>query len=139
MGFKRPPRQGGADDIPTSSFSDIAFLLIIFFILVTSLQQFTGFKTDLPSGEQSQEEQDEEMPTVKLHNDSITFGEEPVNIEELRRELAGLKLTERASEDDRLVIIEATGNTTYQSYYQVMAAIRKAGGVVGILKEGEQK
>ena len=43
-------------DIPVGSFSDIAFLLIIYFLVATSLVKLKGITADLPSGEKATEE-----------------------------------------------------------------------------------
>ena len=43
-------------EIPTDSVSDIAFLLIIFFILTTTMSKLTGFTAELPSGAASQQQ-----------------------------------------------------------------------------------
>ncbi len=53
---RRHRRDHGCDDIPVASFSDIAFLLIIFFILATTLAKTRGFITELPSGEKSEKQ-----------------------------------------------------------------------------------
>jgi biopolymer transport protein ExbD len=117
-----------------SSFSDIAFLLIIFFILVTSLEKFAGFKASLPAADKSKQTQSDTMPTVKLNNGMLFFNDEQVDMDALRGRLAARNLP-GLGEEERIVIIEATGKVPYQQYYQVMAAISDAGGVVGIVKE----
>lgn len=129
-------RRREAEELPVSSFSDIAFLLIIFFILVTSLEQFAGFEANIPSGEKSEQTQTDEMPTIKLHNGIINYNENVLSIEELRGQLTAMNLREKA-EDKRIVLLEASGQVPYQPYYEVMAAISAAGGVVGIVQEGE--
>jgi len=40
-------------EIPVGSFSDIAFLLIIYFLVATSLVKLKGITADLPSGEKA--------------------------------------------------------------------------------------
>lgn len=121
------------------SLSDIAFLLIIFFILATSIQKIAGFRTDLPSGQRSQQQvqkSDDKTPTAGLKGGSILFNEQVVTLDEFRRKLAALRLAER-SEDRRVVLLDAAPDTPYQAYYEVMAAITAAHGVIGILTEEE--
>ena len=124
-------------EMSISSFSDIAFLLIIFFILATTLVQVSGVINEIPSGEQSQSEQDLESPTVQLENGRVLYNEKQVDMDELRRKLAELKLRERA-DDDKVVLLEASGNVNYQSYFDVMASISAAGGVTAILQEEDE-
>ncbi len=121
---------------PVGSFSDIAFLLIIFFILVTSLSQLTGLQTEMPAAEKS-EAQPEKTPTVTLSEGRMLFNDEAVTLESLRTQLRDLELASKAGEE-QVVLLEASGKVAYQDYYQVMAAISAAGGVVGILQEETQ-
>lgn len=124
------------DDIPITSFGDLAFLLIIFFILVTSLQQIAGFKTDIPAADSAPQATADKMPTIKLHDGLITYDEQNISIEQLGERLRGLDLAKKP-EPARIVVIEATGRVNYQEYYQAMAAVTKAGGVIGIVKEND--
>ncbi len=128
-------RRANLDELPVSSFSDIAFLLIIFFILVTSLEKFAGFNAALPAGDTTAETQADEMPTVKINEGQIFYEDANITIEDLQTKLAALDLASKPSEEDKIVIIEATGQVPYQIYYEVMAAISSAKGVVGIVKE----
>jgi biopolymer transport protein ExbD len=120
--------------VPVSAFSDIAFLLIIFFILATTLVQVSGVITEIPSGEQAQTQQEEETPTVRLQGDRVLLGDKRVDMKELRRRLMKMKLREKTG-DKNVVLLEASGNVTYQTYFDVMASISAAGGVTAILQE----
>ena len=134
---KRHPKKRRDVEMSISSFSDIAFLLIIFFILATTLVQVSGVINEIPSGEQSQSDQDLESPTVQLEHGRVLFNDKQVDMAELRKKLAELKLHEKA-EDDKVVLLEASGNVTYQSYFDVMSSISAAGGVTAILQEEEE-
>jgi len=122
--------------IPTESFADIAFLLIIYFILAASISQDWGFRTDIPAGQKATEATDEK--SVLLRDDGIFWGDRNVSIDQLRGELVGLKLTERDA-NSRVVQFEARGNVAWQQYYEVLAAIEQAGGIPGILMEAGRK
>jgi biopolymer transport protein ExbD len=65
------------------------------------------------------------------------FNEKQIDMRELRKQLAELKLPEK-TENERVVLLEASGNVTYQSYFDVMASISAAGGVTAILQEEEE-
>lgn len=124
--------------VSTDSLSDIAFLLIIFFILATSIQRIAGFQTDLPSGNRDEQTQkaDDKTPTVGLKDGRITFNEAEVSLPELRRKLLALRLAER-SEERRVILLDSAPDIGYQRYFEVMAIITAANGVIGILTEGE--
>jgi len=126
-------RRAGCEAIPVASFADIAFLLIIFFILAATLARMRGFQTDFPSGEKSEEPQ-KKTATVLLRGGKITLNDEDVDIPTLRTELTALRLHNKTG-DDKVVILEAAGRVPYQDYYQVMAAITRAGGSICIIRE----
>jgi len=128
-------RKRRAPEVPVSSFSDIAFLLIIYFILATTLARMTGVVAEIPSGRKARTKT-ETPRTVQLHAGRISFNEDSVDIPELRRRLRALNLHAKGG-DDKVVLLEAIGDVKYQTYFDVMAAISAAGGVTAILREEE--
>jgi biopolymer transport protein ExbD len=125
-------------EIPTDSVSDIAFLLIIFFILTTTLNKLTGFSTELPSAAAAQQQAKSETktPTIQLANGKLLFDEGEVSMATLRERLLDLRLGNRQGEE-RIVLLEAAGKVDYQTYYEAMAAVSTAGGIVAIVEEEE--
>lgn len=137
---KRKKKPFTADEIPVASFSDIAFLLIIFFILATVLVNSKGFITDLPSGERG-EEKESKATTINLKEDNIFLDNAgtPITIQKLRRELTKKNLNALPPDDEnRVVMLEAEPEVQYQLYYQTLHAIQQAGGVVAIVSEEEE-
>ncbi|MBL7133809.1 MAG: biopolymer transporter ExbD [Phycisphaerae bacterium] len=128
---KRMRRGGGYPEL--TSFSDIAFLLIIYFILATSFHQQVGLKTDIPSGQQAKEAKAEEK-TVMLRPDGLFYGDRQMTFDEFRGELAQLDLPARPA-GRRVVQFEAKPGVLWQEYYEVLAAIRGSGGEPGIVME----
>ncbi|MFP4105116.1 MAG: ExbD/TolR family protein [Phycisphaerae bacterium] len=124
-------------DIPVDSFSDIAFLLIIFFVFAASLASVVGLESDLPSGEKTEATEQDEDDTVRLNGDQIRLGKRQVTIEELRKELQDMQL-ETLSESDRIIKVEANGQVNFQRYSEVMAAISSAGGELGLTMDAEE-
>ena len=133
MARQRKRRKPGCDDIPVTSFSDIAFLLIIFFLLATTLVKTQGFITDFPSGQKSEKPQ-EKTTTIALRDGKITLNDQEVDVARLRADLKALRLDTRAG-DAKVVLMEATGKVEYQAYFEVMAAITEAGGTICIIRE----
>jgi len=130
---RRHTARMGVEDIPVGSFSDIAFLLIIFFILTTTLVATRGLLAEFPSGERS-EKQEKKTATVCLRDGKLTLNDAEVDLPRLRQELAALKLHDRTGED-KVVIIESAGKVQYQDYFEVMASITQAGGTICIVRE----
>ena len=123
--------------IPTDSFSDIAFLLIIYFLVATTLVKVKSITADLPAGEKSSTAQSDKTPTVNPRGNEIFFNDKPLNLEALNARLAALELA-KLEPDKRVVLLESAAGTPYQSYFQALAAISANGGVVAIV-EGEGK
>ena len=134
MSFKSFRKRRPDGGVPTDSFSDIAFLLIIFFIVTTSLKRIVGFESELPASKEEEKKTDEKTPTVTLKANQITFLEADVSMEAFKTKLADMKLAER-KDAAKVILMDATMETDYQNYYEVMAAISEAGGVVGIRTE----
>ena len=124
----------GQDAIPTTSLADMMFLLLIFFIMTTTLTRVTGIVTDMPAGSKTQQTQAEKNITLGLHNGTFTVDDKPMTIEETERYLKGLHLQQR-SEDARVVILSATGSENYQFYFRALSLIQACGGIVAIESE----
>jgi biopolymer transport protein ExbD len=138
MPFTRRTKKSDLE-IPTDSVSDIAFLLIIFFILTTTLSKLSGFTAELPSADASQKQAaatDSKTPTVQFAGGKLLFNEQEVSSDTLRDRLLDLQLGKKEGQD-KVVMLEAAGKVDYQAYYAAMAAISAAGGVVAIVEEGE--
>jgi len=134
-GPKRQQKRG-TPEIPVNSFSDIAFLLIIFFIVATTITRLTGIVTDMPAGEKS--EKVDKTPTIQLHDDEIRYNQDVVTMLALRKRLDGLELREKEG-DDKVILLEATGDVKYQTYFETMSTISAAGGMIAIVREEKTK
>ncbi len=133
MKFTRKSRPEA--EVPTGSFADIAFLLIVFFILTTTLVQPAGSDLKIPSGKSDPKQAERKQLTITLQDSRIFFGEKgtEVTLDDLRERLAAEKLMDK-SEDDRIVILEAAPNVKWQEYFEVLNAIKTAGGVVALIE-----
>jgi biopolymer transport protein ExbD len=123
-------------DIPTGSFSDIAFLLIIYFLVATSLVKVKTITADLPTGEKQAQAQMDKTPIVNLRDTEIFFNDKLVSIEELNARLAALELVE-ALGSKKVIMLESTRMTSYELYFQALATISANGGVVALVEEDE--
>ena len=124
-----------------TSFSDIANLLIIFFILTTTLSRPWGRRVDMPGASTPPQasSQQSDTPTINLMRDRVTFSdggskEREVTMSELRK-LLWQKNFPSLDEKKRSVSVETANDVPYERYYQVVTAIAAAGGVVAILSD----
>lgn len=131
-------------EIETGSFSDISFLLIIFFVLTTTFEKATGRLVDIPSAsppEQAKQEEQKKTPTVNIMADKILFGMgdeesagEQVSLAELKQKLMNLQLPSKP-EKDRMVVVEMADEVDWDRYFKVVTTVAEVGGVVAIVEE----
>lgn len=121
-------------EIPTGSFSDIAFLLIIYFLVATTLVKVKSITADLPSGETSTTAQTDKTPTINLRGAEIFFDDTRVTIQDLNERLAGMNLAEREP-SARVILLESASGTPYENYFQALASISANGGVVALVED----
>ena len=124
-------------EIPTGSFSDIAFLLIIYFLVATTLVKVKTITADMPAGEKSSQSQSDKTPIVNLRGEEIFLNDKPVDIVGLNERLAALELFDKEPKD-RVIMLESARGTVYGNYYQAMASISANGGVIALVKEDEK-
>ena len=134
-GQKRKKRQRDGE-IPTNSFSDIAFLLIIYFSVATTLVKVKTITAEMPTGEKNAESQSDKTPTINLRAGDIHFNDKKIDIEELNIKLAELDLQAK-DPSKRVILLESVDGTPYQDYFQALATISAHGGVVAIVEEDE--
>ena len=132
--MKKPRRSLTREpEIPVASFVDLAFLLNIFFIMVTSFAEFSGVIADVPAAERSQGVA-EQTPTIAIQENKFTFNDKEISLADLKQRLTDLNLTNKTGEA-KVVLLEAQGKIPYQAYFEIMADVSAAGGVIGIVQE----
>ena len=133
---KQQEKKHRTGEIPTGSFSDIAFLLIIYFLVATTLVKVHSVTADLPTGEKQADAQVDKTPVVNIRGAEIFFSDKKVTVENLNARLAALKLADQPPEK-RVIMLESTKDTPYEVYFQALAAISSNDGVVAIVEEEE--
>lgn len=123
-------------EIPTGSFSDIAFLLIIYFLVATTLVKVKTITADLPAGEKSSQTQSDKTPIVNLRGAEVFLNDKKVDMDGLNDRLAALDLAEK-DPSKRIIMLESARGTPYENYFQALAAISANDGVVALVEEDE--
>jgi biopolymer transport protein ExbD len=129
-----------SSEIDVSAFADIAFLMIIFFILTTTFVRTSGNTIEIPSGTTDEEKKEQQQLTVNLKRTGIYYGEknEELSLDEFRTTLLREDLPSRP-EDQRMVIVDSGPDVPYERYYQVLMAISSMGGVVALIDHEAEK
>ena len=130
-------------DLEVGSFSDIAFLLIIFFILTTQIVRLQGKMINIPSGSESKsEEQKDEKKQMMIHLTSgnkimVNDDQTPVTLESLKNLLLDQNFMACEKPEDRFVILEATHDVNYDLYFKVVMMIDDCGGILAVMEAPE--
>ncbi len=137
--MRRARKDKPSADIDLTSFSDLAFLLIVFFVLTTTFIRPQGAALSIPSKtEDPDDAPQEEIPTVYLYPDRVIFENRPTTLEAVRKSLFDMKLHER-EETDRVIILEPSPDVVFEHYFRVVTAIAEAGGILAIVEPQDEK
>ena len=110
-------------DIPTSSMSDIAFLLLIFFLVTTTIDMDKGLGMVLPAeGEELEINKKNILNCLINSAGSVLLGGEPVEVRNLSR-----VVRQKIAENDKLVIsVKAHKAANYNDYIRVIDQLKEA-------------
>jgi len=130
------PREYKDPELSVGSFADIAFLLIIFFILTTTFAVPYGQQMQIPSGTQDPEQKTDKQLTISLKPGRILYGQKGVELtmEQLRSRLSDADLPNKPNKE-RIILLDCAERVAYEEYFQVAMTISKAGGVIGLVEE----
>ena len=120
---------------------DIAFNLIVFFLVCASTQPNSGRKQELPRSEQTKQQNEKKVENIELaltrSVTHVSVNGDQVRIEELPGKLTQL-LAGKATPEDRVVIVKSTPETPYVHWIAVAAIVQDVGGSLTIQREEEQ-
>ena len=110
-------------EIPTSSMADIAFLLLIFFLVTTTIDIDKGLGIVLPAEGQELEIRKENILNLLVNSmGQVLLGEEPVTMEDVNR-----VISERLRANDRLIIsVKTHGKTKYRDFIAAIDQLKMA-------------
>ena len=119
-------KKRGESEIPTSSMADIAFLLIIFFMVTAVFSATKGLEFKLPKDDDTSPPEQEEAVFIKVAADeTVTVDCKPMGLDEILPYLAPKLLRN----PEKPVILYTDANATYQgmiSVYDVLGSAKKA-------------
>lgn len=117
-------RDKGEVEIPSSSLADIAFLLLIFFLVCTTIDVDKGLRLVLPPPDVTQEQIHKKNILNVLINDAgdVLLDNEVVNVRDIER-----IVREKLVENDKLIIsLKTTRLTKYRIYIEVLDQLKRA-------------
>jgi biopolymer transport protein ExbD len=112
-----------AGDIPSGSMADIAFLLLIFFLVTTTIDMDKGLGLVLPpKGEEK------EIPKKNISNllinarGDVLLDKEPLQIKDIRQ----VVLEKMAANDKLIISVKTHPKAKYQTYVEVLDQLKMA-------------
>jgi biopolymer transport protein ExbD len=119
---------------PSVATGDIAFNLIIFFLVCASTQPDNGRAQVLPRAEQNKTKQEAQNVEVTLTRDAFLLDGAPVRDADLEKRLRS-KLSAKPSPSERIVILKSDKATPYHHWIRATIAIEAAGGIITMQRE----
>jgi biopolymer transport protein ExbD len=126
-------------EAPAVATGDIAFNLIVFFLVCASVQPDSGRKQQIPKSETKQEktQQSENIEVALSRNYNVVqVNGSPVGTPEFLQRLQSL-LSGKNRQEDRIVIVKSSQDTPYHHWILITGLIEQAGGVVTLQVEEE--
>ena len=120
--IKKRPREDV--EIPSSSMADIAFLLLVFFLVCTTIDVDKGLRLVLPPTEVDTQEINKKNISNILINDAgqVLFDNEMVQVRDVER------IVRQKIDDNPLLIVslKTTRGTKYEVYIKVLDQLKRA-------------
>ena len=123
---------------PSAATGDIAFNLIVFFLVCASIQPDSGRKQLLPKAEQTQQQEQQDNITVELKRSVVLLNGDPMKMSEVTPRVRA-KLSGKTRPEDRVVIVKAADDVPYHMWVEVTTQIEDAGGIITLQLEEERQ
>ena len=115
-----------------SATSDIAFILIIFFLVCASVQQEDGRPQEIPNADKKR--QLEKPIRVGLERDHIKLNGEVMAMKKFEKKLFKL-LSKKINETEKTVAVRCGPTVPYDRWMDVTATIEDAGGTITLMRK----
>ncbi len=121
---------------PAVMLTDLAFNLVIFFVVCASTDPESGRKQDVPSSrkEENASAQVAKNIEVFLTRTTVSINGDQVPIDKVPAMLRD-KLRGKTKPEERIVAVKSENTTPYQHWIRVTTMIEQAGGVVALQLE----
>ncbi len=124
---------------PGVATGDIAFNLIVFFLVCASTQPDSGRKQTLPRSEQNAQTQEEQQNVeVKLTRTAVIVNGEVATADQFDA-LITAKLSGKARPEDRIVVVKSDKDVPYVRWIDFTSRIEDLGGTITLQLEEERE
>jgi len=122
-------------EIPSSSLADIAFLLLIFFLVTTTIDVDKGIGLVLPPKGETKEVSKKNILSLLVNAEGkVMLGDQIVDIPMIKS-----IIQRKLAENDKLIVsVKTDANTKYRYYIQVLDQLKQANATRISIAEPEQ-
>lgn len=118
-------RKGKKTEIPTASLADIVFLLLLFFLVTTTIDVDKGIGLALPEKGEQKEVHKNNITNLLINAEGLVrLDKEPIEIRTIKSILQG-KLVQNPL---LIVSVKTDKRTTYEIYVKVLDQVKQAFG-----------
>ena len=123
---------------PASATSDIAFILIVFFLVCASVEPDKGRAQTLPRSEPEKEkEKQSQTLEVELTRNAVILNGNPMTPERFSQSIE-LNLADKTRNEDKIVAVKSRKEVAYSHWMDITGIIENAGGVITLQLEETQ-
>ena len=118
------PRRNVIQEVNSSSMSDIAFLLLVFFLVTTTISLDKGISLILPAEGNEMEVNKNNIVNVLINDQGgVMFDEKLTPIKDIKR-----KSIDKINKNDKIIFsVLTTKRTKYKYYIEVLDQLKQAG------------
>ena len=118
------PRRAAMQEVNSSSMSDIAFLLLVFFLVTTTISLDKGISLILPAEGNELEVNKNNIVNVLINDrGKVLLDDQPTQIKDIKR-----KAIDRIKANDKVIFSVLTNKRTkYKRYIEVLDQLKQAG------------
>ncbi|MBD3165423.1 biopolymer transporter ExbD [bacterium] len=135
-------RNTAEEEIPTGSLPDIVFMLLIFFLVTTTIDMDKGIPMNLPDRGGEFKVNPENISNVLVNAaGQVLIDDEPTEIHQIHDKIRSSMEARGRDEDGKwklIVSIKTERATSYDTYIQVLDEVKRAGVSKISIAEPEQ-
>lgn len=120
---------------PSTATGDIAFNLIVFFLVCASAQPDSGRRQTLPRSEKTARGEHVE---VLLTRTAVAINGDLVRSDRFLPRIKAL-LADKVRPEDKVVVVKSKPEVPYRHWIKYTTLIEEAGGLITVLREEEQE
>ncbi len=111
-------------EIPTSSLADIAFLVLVFFLLTTTIDVDKGITLTLPAKGEETKIREKNISNILINAEGqVLFDDQPVPVYNIRE-----VVREKLLQNDKLIFsLKTDRETDYEVYVKVLDQVKQGG------------